>query len=832
MAVAFNQAPQPNKRPVGPMGRPRLRLAPRCPDHPRSVVYLGGIEPQWSPFYERRRWRCYPEGKAKGRPSHSFYERDERMRHPTDLLPETGDECEICERAYEIDEGPKVGKGFTLIADETAALLISIGEGESGRTSAWKTREHARRYRFDPRQNEWEKDEEGHKRLTVAPGDRKRLKDQYSKEGNLAQEYLDFFGPPIVAALAEHKWPSVLVIDLLPLRKRRFAPGQATSGGEEAGVICVIADRTNLAATHPIVMALMGGRNASELIRVFTRPDFDPQTSPIWIVADKEPGLEVAVETVWPNAVLFNCSQHLRMNAAEIAIEDGIPEWQPKPGASAGSVAVVGVEPELTIHPDDHKVLVKKNTKNYDRHPLHIAIRHMFDSLMAWDDFKARVEQDVPPDKTGLREWIRANEPLVLRQLDLAQRNPAMPTANGGVEDDIAWLKRKLLGRAQFFSNARRLGTILDLMTLERAHRASQTRYARIVREVMLSQGGGSGFARDDRRQFRDRLDSSSIAAVIERSDIEAARDRKENQNEGHDERLAAQAAEEAAAREAAGEKQARGRKRRPDMGAGRVKAPSRAGKRISDYPTLLAEWDHEANGDLRPEQVRATHPTMIAWVCRAHENDKVPHLHKWNARAASRTQHGTTGCPYCMNREVCPSNNLAVMYPKTVREWDYKTNGSRRPEDFLPGANTSVTWLCLRPHTKHPPYPQEIGAHIKQFQSCPLCAPVVAAQKRQAVAERKQREALTAAAETRKRLEERDREERATIDKRRKVLEVRSVIRGANELKFVPNPLNAAAQDGKLLTAMTEEEIAAIPEPLAPAPLTTPEQIEEETGF
>ena len=56
--------------------------------------------------------------------------------------------------------------------------------------------------------------------------------------------------------------------------------------------------------------------------------------------------------------------------------------------------------------------------------------------------------------------------------------------------------------------------------------------------------------------------------------------------------------------------------------------------------------------------------------------------------------------------------------------------------------------------------------------------------------------------------------------------------MRGANELRVVPNPLNMAKETGKLLSAMTEEEIAAFPEHPDPPPVVTGEKIEEDTGF
>lgn len=65
-------------------------LPPKCSLHPKSSVYLDGPLPQWSEFYEKRLWRCHPQGKAKGNPSHTFVPGGELMRHPTHHLPDFG----------------------------------------------------------------------------------------------------------------------------------------------------------------------------------------------------------------------------------------------------------------------------------------------------------------------------------------------------------------------------------------------------------------------------------------------------------------------------------------------------------------------------------------------------------------------------------------------------------------------------------------------------------------------------------------------------------------------------------------------------------------------
>ena len=79
-----------------------------------------------------------------------------------------------------------------------------------------------------------------------------------------------------------------------------------------------------------------------------------------------------------------------------------------------------------------------------------------------------------------------------------------------------------------------------------------------------------------------------------------------------------------------------------------------------------------------------------IWWLCsKGHEYERT--IHK-----RSRT---IKGCPYCSGKRVGSDNNLLVLFPEIVREWNPTKNGTARPEHFTYGSTKSAWWLCPKKH-------------------------------------------------------------------------------------------------------------------------------------
>ena len=128
-------------------------------------------------------------------------------------------------------------------------------------------------------------------------------------------------------------------------------------------------------------------------------------------------------------------------------------------------------------------------------------------------------------------------------------------------------------------------------------------------------------------------------------------------------------------------------------------------------HPEIAAEWDYDANGDLRPENEYPRSNNMRSWVCRKCG-------YKWITSIAGRTsQKG--GCQGCQNKVVTENNNLAKVRPDVTLEWHPAKNGTLTPFDVVPGANRSVWWLC--PYCGHE-YPMPVRQKCRG-DGCPHCS-------------------------------------------------------------------------------------------------------------
>jgi hypothetical protein len=74
----------------------------------------------------------------------------------------------------------------------------------------------------------------------------------------------------------------------------------------------------------------------------------------------------------------------------------------------------------------------------------------------------------------------------------------------------------------------------------------------------------------------------------------------------------------------------------------------------------------------------------------------------------------------YCAGRRTTEDDNLLTNYPDVAGQWHPTRNGDKKPEDFRPGSDVKVWWLCARNH--------EWEARIKSRTrtngtGCPYCA-------------------------------------------------------------------------------------------------------------
>jgi len=123
----------------------------------------------------------------------------------------------------------------------------------------------------------------------------------------------------------------------------------------------------------------------------------------------------------------------------------------------------------------------------------------------------------------------------------------------------------------------------------------------------------------------------------------------------------------------------------------------------LIEFPHLISEWDYEKNKPLTPDQFSRGSHKIIQWLC--------PKNHSFPSTIKNRTSKKPRGCPYCSGKKVNSENNLKVLFPKIVKEWNPKKNGKLKPKDFTFGSGIKVWWLCPNGHD----YDEIIGNRTKK---------------------------------------------------------------------------------------------------------------------
>lgn len=104
-----------------------------------------------------------------------------------------------------------------------------------------------------------------------------------------------------------------------------------------------------------------------------------------------------------------------------------------------------------------------------------------------------------------------------------------------------------------------------------------------------------------------------------------------------------------------------------------------------TNYPGIASQWNHDKNGNLKPDMVAPKTSKVVWWVC--------PDGHEWQASVSNRVRNGR-GCPYCANQKVHPGfNDLATTHPYLVAEWHPTKNDSLLPSMVVAGSTRVVWW-------------------------------------------------------------------------------------------------------------------------------------------
>ncbi len=582
------------------------------------------------------------------------------VRQPTEEHPDSGAGCPTCDRLYGRDEGVPTGRGFVFGHAEIARLFLRVGEGMSLRAASQDLRAAVLR--------------------SDGP--------DTSRQANLAVDYLDAFAPAIVDALHPTAWPRVVVLDSRTLFTRSYRASRAAGDGgpdeawvaeQKAGTILVALDGTSV-RPRPCLMRVAGAKDTESWKALFAtltgRPDV--------VVADLDAAIARAVRETWPAAILVPSRHHLAALMRERALADGVP-------ARARTETPLPLPRPLPW--------TGERTKRWIEHPLHAAMLGALRGPEAWAAFEALVERHVPPDRLALRGWMATNEPLVRRGWEIAARHPDLPRSTGSLEGAIGEWLAPIARRAGRWQNARRLDLVLALMTLRARGEAREARYARIVRDAFAVHGNRSHVAEPASsstarpaigwwRTWKDHGEPS-LPRLVREADRRWRRRAVDDHAARVKERLAERYATEADLRTRLDlPTPPSGRPRRAHA---RRAGDSVRGRRLSDYPELVAEWAWDVNGELDPTTLAAGSAERVAWRC------LLEPAHVWETRVSSRTAGGT-GCPFHMGIRVHPAESLAAFFPWLAQEWHPERN-DLRPDQVTRASARRVVWHCESGH-------------------------------------------------------------------------------------------------------------------------------------
>ena len=127
-------------------------------------------------------------------------------------------------------------------------------------------------------------------------------------------------------------------------------------------------------------------------------------------------------------------------------------------------------------------------------------------------------------------------------------------------------------------------------------------------------------------------------------------------------------------------------------------------------YPDLAAQWDHDRNAGLTPDQVLPGSTRKVWWVC--------DRGHRWQAAVSARASG--TGCPFCDGKQVAVGeNDLASQYPGLAAQWHPEKNGPLTPAGVTANSNRGVWWTCPLGHTWKAP----VSRRVQGSTGCPVCA-------------------------------------------------------------------------------------------------------------
>ena len=126
--------------------------------------------------------------------------------------------------------------------------------------------------------------------------------------------------------------------------------------------------------------------------------------------------------------------------------------------------------------------------------------------------------------------------------------------------------------------------------------------------------------------------------------------------------------------------------------------------------PRIADEWNHEKNGDLKPEMFMRHSKNVVWWRCKKEG-------HEWDMSITHRSVG--YNCPYCSGKRVLAGyNDLLTLNSQLADEWDFDKNEDLLPSQVTVSSGKRVFWKCSKSHS----WKAEIAARNIGGNGCPVC--------------------------------------------------------------------------------------------------------------
>ena len=112
--------------------------------------------------------------------------------------------------------------------------------------------------------------------------------------------------------------------------------------------------------------------------------------------------------------------------------------------------------------------------------------------------------------------------------------------------------------------------------------------------------------------------------------------------------------------------------------------------KHLSEYTTLIQEWDYELNKDLDPTKLTYGSNKKAWWICPKCGNE-------YQATIAHRTaKNKPTGCPSCGHKKGAQSYSFAInMYDLNTNELIKTFNSIAEACKIMHLSHTTISQVC-----------------------------------------------------------------------------------------------------------------------------------------